>query len=637
MDLFRNYGKFEEKIIKNFHEIENQNKEIYFEKLDFGKRQINIDFTASDLKNILIHLNENDLIYPYFESFSLENCKISGRLYTIHGKQSTEESQAQSTLYSMKLQTFLEENHFLPWIYRKIPQILLFQQKTRRKSTFQKREETDLPLIGKQFYQEEISQFLSQFPLTWDLLNSSQESLLGISPSFFEAYSLKKCFFHVSKTLQTQTSNKMKERNPEKASIRYTRDGRNSTSPDRPSPKISLSSNPPNFVKTSKSRSKQKKKQSVNLQKKVNKNHFKIDLSQIKARRSHGVNSDRPIYGNAKYEMEKKKYLKKLNYTHRENFPRGKGEMKSLSIVKVLKKAFNKKTQNNKFAWLVKNPDSNIKKDKFGKKKMSKEEALYINYQKQARAKEIPEYLNRQKKKNSLPVPRNTMRTQEDIIIKIEDFKRINQGDHFKVSELIEEPLTERNPNIQSNSRDHKRKDLLFEPPDSGCQSDRSHLKKKSLFSKLANPYPMKTSKYKKMFTFKEELFESKNINSFGSSGDILSKVRISFAPNEEPKPKKTSILETKISPIEVGFQKPSFVEYSTPSGSKNDKNSFDLKLDLHSLKDKGFGAKSERDPHPKAKGFDPHSKGLDFIPERSSEHNFEGKFSRMGRNCLSF
>jgi hypothetical protein len=324
--------------------------------------------------------------------------------------------------------------------------------------------------------------------------------------------------------------------------------------------------------------------------------------------------------------------MRPLNYTHRDNFSKSKKDRQPLSIVKVLKKAFKKpsKNQNQKFAWLLKNSENNSKADRsiHGMRKSSKDSEIYIKYNKQQKSNDIPIYLNKPIKKKSPPVPKNTLRSQEDIIVRIENIKRSENNHQFQVSELISEPLTERNINIKSKSRDRKQKEYKSDPLDSGCLSDRSHLKKKSLFSKLSEPFHQNRELYKKVFTFKEEAFESKNINSLGSKGEV----RISFAPSEEPKPIKTSILESKVIPLnQLNVEKPSFVEFSTPSNSKNDKSSFDLKLDLNSLQSRNYGAKSERYQIPKRNNQIKGLVGLDFIPERSSEHNFEGKISRLG------
>jgi hypothetical protein len=321
--------------------------------------------------------------------------------------------------------------------------------------------------------------------------------------------------------------------------------------------------------------------------------------------------------------------------------------------VKVLKKVFYQKpghNPNGKFAWLLRNsaPVNKPKKSSsFGKnnhnknKKMKVDEGVYVNLRPSKAAKEIPVYLNQPKKKKSLPVPKNTLRSQDDIIVKIENiYQNSNQNkENIHESELINEPLTDRNLKMKSKSRDKVTFAKNLDNIDSGCQSDRSHLKQKSLFSKLTD-VPRLDSKFKKVFTFKEEAFESKYLNSFGSSNDILSKVRISFAPNEDTKNIKTSIMDTVVGPNNKHkLEKPDMVEFSTPSGTKNEKISFDLKLDLHSLKNNFQGAQSERN-HLKqkiARGFNRQAqRGLDFIPERSSEHNFEGKLSLLGK-CFAF
>ena len=332
--------------------------------------------------------------------------------------------------------------------------------------------------------------------------------------------------------------------------------------------------------------------------------------------------------------MDNKILLKPLNYTQRDNFPRLKKDQKSLSIIKVLKKAFKKpaKSNNQKFAWLLKN-SKNTHQDETNKSsanqiKSNKDSQMYINYKKHKKSKELPLYLNKPIQKKSLPVPKNTLRSQEDIIVRIENIQRTGQNNQFHISELISEPLTERHINIQSNSREKKRREHKSDPLDSGCLSDRSHLKKKSLFSKLSDPNHQNKELYKKVFTFKEEAFESKNINSLGSKGEV----RISFAPNDEPKPIKTSICISKVKPLnQLKLDKPSFVEFSTPSNSKNDKNSFDLKLDLNSLQLRNYIAKSDRNHIQKKTSQLKGLVKLDFIPERSSEHNFEGKISRLG------
>ena len=613
-------------------------RKLHQEKLSFAKQNSGVSFDGNDLRKIFGGLDSEDLNFPFFENHGNAARKFKMKIYTINGLKSTEESQAQSTLYSMKLQNSLEKRPgFINWLLKKVPEVSLFNDVCAKLNQTLKNE--------KSFLNSRLSDSGGssiQNPFLTDLLGF-REINFEFEP-IYELFSLKKCFFETKKVQKKENSQEARQQQIEKINIRYTRENKkHSGSPNHISmKKISISSYNQGIIQNSHSRSKPRKKKSANLNKVLNKNHFKIDLSKVRGRRSQGVNSDRPIYSKGKFDLEKKLFAQQLNYTHREQFAGKNRETKPLSILKVLKKVFYKpsnQSKNQKFAWLNKNSEQSsrgTKEASFPSKKQPRSERqMYVQLGQSKQQQNVPLYLNKPKKKQVPPAPKNTLRSQEDIILKIENVARQKNKENIYHSELISEPLTERNLNIKSGSREKQNK---AEQIESGCLSDRSHLKKKSLFSKLTEN-PITESKYKKIFTFKEEAFESKYLNSLGSSNDILSKVRISFAPNEDPKNIKTSIMDGKLAPLaKHKLDKPSPVEFSTPSGTKTEKISFDLKLDLHSLRNHTIGAKSERNhlkkkipPRIELKG----PNGLDFIPERSSEHNFEGKISMLGKANL--
>lgn len=576
------------------------------ESFSYSKRQANVDFEVDDLRNIFSGFQSDDLRFPYFESSTSVERASHARLFTIHGLKSTEESQAQSTLYSMKLQKRLESGPFSRWLLNNLSNLTYFKRPLANKSKFSGRRHSESSSAPKPFP-------LFELPLVVDLLNFPCQENEVLDGTPFHGFWLEKTFFncggrnkvHLSRNLEVGVC-AMKH---EKRSIKYTREeSQKSRSLSRQKSAKGASTKP--RAKTG--RVEAGKKNSAQLCKKINKNHFKIDLSKIRTRRSHGINSDRPAQNRKKQNMESKLLMLPMNYTQRDNFTRK--DPKPLSIVKVLKKALKKPRQSKhqKFMWLMKNSEVAVKTPK----NQAHKKRLLTNEQSNLQNHLPKRPIN--SRKPVLPVPKNTLRSREDIILRIENLRRGKLN--------TTHTLTERNRNLRSNSKETRRDQV-----DSGCLSDRSHLKKKSLFSKLSE-VPQKKNEKKgiKVFTFNEEVYESANVNSFGSSRDAP-RARISFAPLEEPKPIKTSIVETRLAPLSGMIpEKPSFAEFSTPSNSKHERLSFDLKLDLNSLRPKNNFAKSERNWPPKS---DPRRlEALDFIPERSSEHNFEGKVSRFGK-----
>lgn len=612
-DLFKGLGPVGDTLAQTVSFANKKETYCFLDKISFSKRLQNVDFEIQDLRNMLSGFEEDDLRFPYFESCSETEHATHVRLFTIHGLKSTEESQAQSTLYSMKLQKRLESGPLTRWLFNHVCELLFFRRPKTNETVFPDAH-LDLGQSKSSTAQEALS--IWDLPLMVDLLGVPRKDYEPVDTRPFECFWLNKKFFeyggrekvHLARNLEPQIC--VKKPYQEKLSIKYTRE---ESQKSRSLSKQKSSKLAPAKARTQQGKSEAGKKKSANMCKKLDKNHFKIDLSKIRTRRSHGINSDRPAQNRKKQNMESKLLMLPMNYTQRDNFARPRKDSKPLSIVKVLKKALKKPKsgKHQKFMWLMKNSEIPAKtpKNRVPKKRMHTKEQANLQNLQPAPAHSLS--------KPAPPVPKNTLRSREDIILRIENIRRQKlDGAHT---------LTERNQNLRSCSKEARPEQL-----DSGCLSDRSHLKKKSLFSKLTEPpQDPKEKKGKKVFTFNEELYESGNVNSFGSSRDAP-RVRISFAPVDEPKPIKTSIVEGKLAPLsEVIPEKPSFVEFSTPSNSKHDKLSFDLKLDLNSLRSKKNIAKSERNWPPKT-GMMP-LEALDFIPERSSEHNFEGKVSRFG------